>query len=181
MPLILVEIDDRIAHRGYFVMAEEWIDHLAKQIIEKDTDAANEIKRREHRESLIKTHSHSFFKSFAESFKHSSDQLEEILRASAVASQQRCSVTDNDCTLKLERSKLPFVTVSATFQPAAHQMVINYFASNPERPAGNFALNSFGCRFEINEHGKLYAVFDGHDFHTGKDLAEHLVKLLFAV
>jgi hypothetical protein len=52
MPLILV--GDQIEREGYFVMAEEWIDHLAKQIIAKDTDAANEIKRREHKEFLIK-------------------------------------------------------------------------------------------------------------------------------
>ena len=119
---------------GHFRMAEEWIRQLAKQLIEVDTPAALEIQARDRTDDMIRSKGPAFFKTFAEHVRYYADEIAGQLKDSAVASEQKCSIPSNYKSMKLERLKLPFITMTATLALPENGVTIDYCSSNPEKP-----------------------------------------------
>jgi hypothetical protein len=179
---LVLELESDVGAERMFVMAEQWMQKLAQDLADKDREAAEDIKRREHREKLLSEQAQPFFRTFAECFKHLVEEMSTLLSAHHLHSEQNCNLDGSGRTFTFNRTRLPFISASVAYHPQGHMVNVSYTICNPEMPQNtSVAGRSIQARFEVSHHGKAGLVLDGKDFYEPKEAAEFLVKKLFTV
>jgi hypothetical protein len=163
-------------------MAKEWIENLAKDIKEKNHQAAEEYGRAQHYAGIVSTGGREFFVALVTCLQENVDALRSQLQGDLTSSETRVQTTKAD-EVKIMRMRFPWVDARLTHH---EDTILLDYAKGPGLP-GDPQLDrktaSFAFRVAQDDTLSVQDAFNDPPLSYAKpeDLACHLTQLLFGV
>jgi hypothetical protein len=165
-------------------MSKEWIANLAEDIRQKGHEAAENYGRSQHQAEIASTQGKPFFAAFVTSLEEDVNEIKRQLQGDVTSSDTRFQ-TISPTEVKLTRSRFPWFDARILHQDSI--VVLDYakdlgVASDPalDRKTCHFAFHvADDDTLSIQESFKESFGEEPRRFHQPKELAQHIVELLF--
>jgi hypothetical protein len=169
----------------------EWIKHLARQIQEKDREAAENIKAGERRQHIINEKGPLFYRETIGALDRDIKSLTEDLAGditsfpTTVQAQGDAGVPN--VPVYIARQACPAVSANLNLQLSQERISLSYLKVNPGPIAEGqeHQYLSVIFRFEVGEYDGPYLVVpfgeNSKTLHTPDQLAQYIMELLFIV
>jgi hypothetical protein len=169
----------------------EWIKHLARQIQEKDREAAKDIKAGERRQHIVNEQGPVFYKEMIGALDRDIKSLTEDLAADITSFPTTMQAQGDpgvpNGPVYITRQACPAVSANLSLEISQEQISLSYLKINPgpiaEGQEHQYLPVIF--RFEVGEYDGPYVVApfgeNPKTFQTPDQLAKHIMELLFIV
>jgi len=163
-------------------MGKEWIEALAKEIREKNREAAEEYGRAQHYAGIVAKEGKAFFVALAASLRDNVDGLRSQLQGDVTAADTAVASSRPD-EVRITRARFPWVDARLTHR---EDTILLDYAKGPGTegdPAVERKSRSFA--FKVAGNDSLY-VEDGfaeppRRYERAEDLAREITEFLFRV
>jgi hypothetical protein len=164
-------------------MAEDWLKHLVHEIKEKDHAPAEEAGRSAHEYQIIQRDGPALWLSFADSLGDYVEDMKADFNDDITLREGQLTFT---CTqgsqISIGKAAFPYVTFTANPNYPQRSAQISYASQNPRQdPGQSVGHTQIPCRFELNQHNKVYLQLDGKPFHEPQDAAKYIIQKLFTI
>lgn len=163
-------------------MAADWIENLARDIKQKNHEAAENYGREQHIAGIITDRGMPFFTAVVSCLEADVAEIRGQLQGDLTSSDTTVQIV-SPSAVKLIRSRFPWFDAHLTYQGA--NIVLDYAKArgvagdpNLDRKTVHFAFNvanddSFSIQEAFRDNPQL--------FQTPDELAKHIIRLLFEV
>jgi hypothetical protein len=163
-------------------MNKEWIENLARDIKEKNHEAAEEFGRSQHRAAIVTAESRPFFAAFTTCIEENINEIRRQLQGDVTASDTTFKAS-SPSEIKLTRSRFPWFDADITHRDSS--IVLDY--AKGLGIAGDPTLDRKSSHFDFHVDDddtlSIKEAFGDHpkQFHEPAELARHVIELLFEV
>jgi hypothetical protein len=163
-------------------MAKEWIEDLARDIKQKNHEAAEDYGREQHNAAIIADLGMPFFSTLVSCLEEDVAEIRRQLQGDLTSSDTTVQIINGN-DVKLTRSRFPWFDAHVTHQDA--NIVLDYakdrgVAGDPnlDRKTVHFAFNvakddAFSIQESFSDNPRR--------FQTPEELAKHIIELLFQI
>ena len=162
-------------------MAEEWIEKLAKRIIEKDHKPAEDQAIAEHKAKVIEQKAPILWRDFAAFFEQNVIELIVVLGQDITYTEAPIKYNFTPVPrIAVAKAAFPYVKFDANPDFKKGTVHISYAVFNPNPPTPSFSLSTMPCRFELDGE-RIILQLDGKSFYEAKEAATYITEKLFTV
>jgi hypothetical protein len=163
-------------------MAKEWIDKLARDIKQKNREAAEDYGREQHYAGIVSTSGKEFFVALVICLQENVNALRSRLQGAPVASETEVQTIKAD-EAKITRARFPWVDAQLIHR--GDTITLDY-AKGPGLqgdPAVDRKTSAFVFKVAADDTMFVQEAFAGrpHRYEQPEELARHITEILFSV